>query len=182
MVAAIHAAAPIEVRIAFMVHSAIQPRFVPGALRQIYARLLDEIRLIWCVNHGEVAVKQVVAHAAALKIAMVGRQGLKGLVVGRAFPRNAFRFIVHAVVIARTDRLERCAERILCDLCHKLPSPVVRDSETRVPRGSHVDRVDSLAGFFARNLGAFLARFRETDRDGLFSALHAAALATFSGA
>ena len=39
-----------------------------------------------------------------------------------------------------------------------------------------------LAGFLARDLRAFLARFRESDGDGLFAAFYATAFAALAGA
>lgn len=75
----------------------------------IHAGFLEEIRLVRSVHHGEIAVEQIVSHAAAIIVAVIRGQGFPMSLVEGGIPGNAFGLEVHAMIVSGAERLQTVA-------------------------------------------------------------------------
>lgn len=69
-------ATPYEMGVSATIFRAVEPGAMTRALQQVDSRLFDEVRLVGSVNNRVITIPGVVAHTAALKIAVVRRQRL----------------------------------------------------------------------------------------------------------
>lgn len=105
-------------RIRSVLFGPIEPGAVGWALKEIYPGFFDEIGLLGFEHDGEIAVRGIVANAAALEIAVVGGHAFTASIGGQGLPGDAFGFESHKVIVPWTNRFQMMAQRVLGDFSH----------------------------------------------------------------